>query len=216
MADAAREILVNCGAQDVSEALEGQPLNLAFDNVEPDLAARLVQSIKDPHGRSIALVLDAPRAFARRLLSLSSIRDFLVPLSVADNIAFERYDLAHGRWNRCHDVLGPGAYRLAWRGLTYAYRDAKGNLFQGPHEIVKVLAACDRGTSLHAYSETSSEFVARLGADPAGLLARALSASSGRLPVTESGVVKYSHVPRDVAAAVLSVLYPSEVPNESR
>lgn len=216
MADAAREILVNGGAQDVSEALEGQPLNLAFNNVEPDLAARLVQSIKDPHGRSIALVLDAPRAFARRLLSLSSIRDFLVPLSVADDIAFERYDLAHGRWNRCHDVLGPGAYRLAWRGLTYAYRDAKGDLFQGPHEIVKVLAACDSGTSLHAYSETSSEFVARLGADPAGLLARALSASSGRLPVTESGVVKYSHVPRDVAAAVLSVLYPSEVPNESR
>lgn len=215
MTNAVREFLVGGGARDVSEALDGQPLDIAFDGIEPDLAALLVQSIKDPHGRSIALVLDPPRAIARRMASLGSTRGMLVPLSVADDVAAERYDLAHGRWNRCHDVLEPGAYRLAWRGQAYAYRDARGNLFQGPHEIVKVLAARDAGINLHAYSQPNEEFVSRLGADPAGLLARALCACSGRLPTQEGGVLKYSQVPIDVAAAVLDVLYSTEVPDES-
>lgn len=215
MMDETRELLVECGAHDISEALEGQPLNIAFDCVETDLAARLVHSTKDPHGRSIALVLDPPRAFARRIASLGSNEGMLVPLSVADNIAFERYDLAHGRWNRCHDVLEPGAYRLAWRGQAYAYRDMKGNLFQGPHEIVKVLAARDAGINLHAYSHATKEFVSRLGADPAGLLARALCSCSGRLPTQQGGVLKYLQVPSDVAAAVLENLYSIEVPHAS-
>lgn len=215
MTNAVRGLLVGGGAQDASEALDGQPLDIAFDGIEPDLAALLVQSIKDPHGRSIALVLDPPRAIARRMASLGSTRGMLVPLSVADDVASERYDLVHGRWNRCHDVLEPGAYRLAWRGQAYAYRDARGNLFQGPHEIVKVLAARDAGINLHAYSQANAEFVSRLGADPAGLLARALCACSGRLPTQEGGVLKYSQVPGDVAAAVLDVLYSTEVPDES-
>lgn len=215
MTNAVRELLVSRGARDVSEALNGHPLNIAFDGVEPDLAALLAQSIKDPHGRSIALVLDPPRAIARRMAILGSTRSMLVPLSVADDVASERYDLDHGRWSHCHDVLEPGAYRLAWRGQAYAYRDGRGNLFQGPHEIVKVLAARDAGINLHAYSQANEEFVSRLGADPAGLLARALCACSGRLPTQEGGVLKYSQVPIDVAAAVLDVLYSTEVPDES-
>ena len=68
---------------------------------------------------------------------------------------------------------------------------------------------------MHAYSQANEEFVSRLGADPAGLLARALCACSGRLPTQEGGVLKYSQVPIDVAAAVLDVLYSTEVPDES-
>ena len=215
MMNAVRELLVNGGAREVSETLDGQPRNITYDGIEPDLAARLAQSIKDPHGRSIALVLDPPRAFARRMANLGSTKGMLVPLSVADDVATERYDLAHGRWNRCHDVLEPGAYRLAWRGQAYAYRDMRGCLFQGPHELVKVLAARDTGVNLHAYLAGSSEFVSRLGADPAGLLARTLCACSGRLPTQEGGMLKYSQVPGDVAAAVLNVLYSTEVPDES-
>lgn len=215
MTNEVRELLVGGGAQDVSEVLDGQPLNIAFDGIDPDLAALLAQSIQDPHGRSIALILDPPRAIARRMASLGSTRGVLVPLSVADDVASERYDLAHGRWNRCHDVLEPGAYRLAWRGQAYAYRDTNGNLFQGPHEIVKVLAARDAGINLHAYSQANAEFVSRLGADPAGLMARTLCSCAGRLPTQEGGVLKYSQVPSDVAAAVLDVLYSAKVPNES-
>lgn len=213
--DAAREILLAGGANEKSEAFEGQPLNIAFDGVVPDLAARLVANIKDPHGRSIALVLDPPRAIARRLVNLESVEEMLVPISVADDVVSERYDPAEARWNRCDDLLAPGAYRLAWRGQAYAYRDRKGKFFQGPHEIVKVLAARDAGIRLHAYSIGSSEFTSRLGAEPTGLLARALCASAGCLPVQEAGILKYSQVPSDVAAAVLSTLYPQEVLDET-
>lgn len=139
----------------------------------------------------------------------------LVPFSVADGVACECYDPMHGRWNLCHDVYEPGAYRLAWRGQSYAYRDKKGSLFQGPHEIVKLLAARDAGINLHAFSQASSEFISRLGAEPTGLLARALCACSGQLPILNEGIVKYPNVPSDVAAAILDTLYPCEVPNES-
>ncbi|MBX9663726.1 hypothetical protein [Novosphingobium sp.] len=215
MLDAARELLLAGGALDISESLEGQPRNIAFDSVEPGIAVRLAESVKDPHGRSIALVIDPPRAFARRLQGLGGIKGMLVPFSVADDVASERYDLVHGRWNRCDDVQEPGAYRLAWRGQAYAYRDKKGGLFQGPHEIVKLLAARDAGINLHAFSQASSEFISRLGAEPTGLLARALCACSGHLPIQDAGVVKYPNVPSDVAAAILNTLYPPEVPNES-
>jgi hypothetical protein len=215
MMEDVREMLLAGGAHDTSEELEGQPRNIAFDGVGPDLGAQLARYTKDPHGRPITLVLDPPRAYARRLLSLRPVKGMLVPLSVADDIASERYDLALGRWSRCHDVLEPGAYRLAWRMQAYAYRGSNGNLFQGPHEIVKVLAARDAGINLHAYSQQSSEFVSRLGAEPAGLLARALCACAGSLPIQEAGVLKYHRVPSDVAAAVLSILYHNEDPNES-
>jgi hypothetical protein len=215
MLEAARELLVGGGAVDMSEALEGQPRNIAFDGVVHDLAVRLAETIKDPHGRSIAMVHDPARAVTRRFPFLGSVKGMLVPFSVSDDLASERYDLAHGRWNHCHDVREPGAYRLAWRGQAYAYRDKQGGLFQGPHEIVKVLAARDAGINLHAYSQASLEFISRLGVEPAGLLARALCACSERLPIQEAGVVKYSHVPSDVAAAILDALYPSEDPHES-
>ena len=78
-----------------------------------------------------------------------------------------------------------------------------------------MLAARDAGLNLHAYSQANAEFVSRLGADPAGLLARTLCACSGRLPTQEGGLLKYSQVPGDVAAAVLDVLYSTEVPDES-
>ena len=161
------------------------------------------------------MVLDPPRAFARRLSTLRSINDMLVPFSVADDVVSERYDPAHGTWSRCHDMQEPGAYRIAWRGQAYAYRDKQGDLFQGPHEIVKLLAARDAGTNLHAYSQESSKFVSRLGTEPVGLFGRALCASSGSLPLQEAGVVKYPGVPGDVAAAILGILYPPEVPDES-
>lgn len=215
MLEAARELLVGGGALDISEALEGQPRNIAFDSVDPTLAARLSASIKDPHERPIAMVHDPARAIARRCQSLGSVKNMLVPFSVADGLASERYDLAQGRWNRCHDVLEPGAYRLAWRGQAYAYRDKQGGLFQGPHEVVKVLAARDAGINLHAYAPATSEFISRLGVEPAGLLARALCACSERLPVQEAGILKYSNVPSDVAAVILHALYSSEDTHES-
>ena len=213
--DAARVLLVAGGAREVSAPSEEQPRNVAFDGVEAALAAQLADKVMDSHGRPMGMVLDPPRAFARRLSTLGSINGMLVPFSVADDVVSERYDPAHGKWSRCHDVQEPGAYRIAWRGQAYAYRDKQGDLFQGPHEIVKLLAARDAGTNLHAYSQESSEFVSRLGTEPAGLLGRALCASSGSLPLQEAGVVKYPGVPGDVAAAILGILYPPEVPGES-
>lgn len=213
--DAATDLLLSGGCSDITEVLEGQPRNLAFDGVTPTLALRLAENSKDPHGRAMDVVLDPARAFARRVALLGSANGMLVPFSVADDVACERYDPLHGRWNRCHDVHEPGAYRLAWRGQAYAYRDKHGALFQGPHEMVKARAAHDAGTNLHAYSQDTSEFIARLGAEPAGLLARALCASSGRLPAQEAGTVKYPGVPSDVAGTILATLYPHEAPDES-
>lgn len=215
MLDSARELLIAGGACDISESLERQPRNIAFDGVEPILAVRLTETVKDPHGRSIAIVIDPPRAIARRLSLLGGIKGMLVPFSVADDVTSERYDPVHGRWNRSQDMQEPGAYRLAWRGQSYAYRDKRGGLFQGPHEIVKLLAARDAGINLHAFSQASSEFISRLGAEPTGLLARALCACSGHLPIEDAGIVRYPNVPGDVAAAILDTLYPSEVPDES-
>ena len=79
MLDEARELLVAGGARDISEALDEQPRNIAFDRIEPSLAQHLAETIKDPHRRSFELVIDPPRAFARRLRDLGPAKGILVP-----------------------------------------------------------------------------------------------------------------------------------------
>lgn len=210
------DTLLASGARDASTACNGQPRSIAFEAVDLDLAAVLASDNCDPHKRSLELILDAPRAFARRLQVIHPATDILDALSVADDVGAERYDLQTGKWSRCADTLEPGAYRFAWRGQSYAYRAARDtSLFQGPHEIVKLLAARNAGRNLHAYLADDHTFVVRLGAEPTGLVARALCACNGLLPEREGTVLNYGNVPPDIASAILNSLYPHEVHDEN-
>lgn len=208
------DTLLASGARETSAVKEGQPCSIAFEAVDRDLAMEILADLRDPHGRPLELILDAPQAFARRLAAIRGATDILVPLSVADDVEAQRYDLQTGKWSKCSDTLNPGAYRFAWRGQTYAYRGNSTSLFQGPHEIVKLMAARNASRTLHAYKASHRAFIVRLGAEPTGLIARALCACEGHLPEREGKLLKYGNVSPDIAGAILKSLYPQEVHDE--
>jgi hypothetical protein len=92
-------------------------------------------------------------------------------------------------------------------GRSYIFRDGKGETMQGAQQIVKVLAARHAGVRLHSYDRKTKTFVSTLGAEPIGLLERALVACSGLLPRIDEGRSFYVTVPENVAGLVLATLY---------
>lgn len=190
---------------------DGGPVLVAVEGLDVDAAASAISDLPDPHGRAVTIVADAPRGLAAACAAMPGIGTLLSPVTPGNPDMLQRYDLAQGRWRNREAIDGPGAYRYQYAGQTYVYVDQVGTALQGPHEVVKLLAARDAQANLHCYDQESREFLSVLGCEPPGLLGRALVACSGRLPRVDAGRTTYRDVPPEVAATVLEILYCREL-----
>jgi len=171
----------------------------------------LLRDVADPYGRPITVARDLGKSIASSLPNLESAWLKGSPIHVERSEDLERFDVRKARWTRVREAEVPGAYRVGIHGTRYFFRDGKGVTRQLGHQVAKILAARAEGTRLHGYEVQSGRFTAALGAEPPWLHARALVASSGKLPATEGGRLVYEHVDPQVAAIVLNRMYEGEI-----
>lgn len=190
------------------EALPGQPARVAIDGLDAPVLQAMVAGLLDPHGRELLVVPGAAARLASTCLAMPGAWSLLEPATLGVDKDLEGFDLSTNRWRAVDAPSRPGAYRTRSSGTRYFVRDAAGTAVRAPHELAKLLAARQAGARLHAHDSGSSEFLSVLGCEPPGLLARALVACSGALPVARGGHLHHAGVPPSVAASVLAVLYP--------
>ncbi|KUJ85952.1 hypothetical protein AVO45_02970 [Ruegeria marisrubri] len=167
----------------------------------------LLEGITDPHGRSVTVAHDLGLAIARNLPSIEMAWMLGTPMHVERADALAKFDVRDARWIRAETIEGTGAYRVGLHGTRYVFRDHSGDTRQVGHRVAKILAAKSEGTRLHAYDISTGRFIAALGAEPPGLFARALVASSGALPLIEGGRLIYERVAPMIATIILKKLY---------
>lgn len=207
--DLALEELVGLGGAASVIEQEGAPRHIGFRNVDLGDLAERIGVLEDPLGRSFSIVEQPASDLVRAITSLPGLEASLVPISTGAsprNLQF--FDIEGARWRRAEAISGEGAYRFDHAGRVYVYRTADGREFMGPQQVIKLLAARQRGSRFHRYNEQSREFTSTRGAEPVGLLARALVACSGRLPrKDDSGWTIYENVQPEIGQAVLFNLY---------
>jgi hypothetical protein len=210
LVDRVREIAEAAGGSLEAEEHAGQPRRLLLRGIPGGAGAELFASTADPLGRAIRVLENAPLRLATACASMRDLGRLLRPISIGRPDYLQSFELRTGRWRNCEAITVPGAYRFQHAGQTYAYRGPDGATLEGPHELVKLLAARDAGINLHAYSATDRVFTSVLGCEPPGLLRRALVACTGKLPSRSAGVVTYADVPAEIATTVLRTLYPRD------
>lgn len=203
----------------VSEALEGQgaatlivpqtgrPSKISFRNLGAENAARAIEKIRDPFGRSISIKPSAAIELAAACQAFGSLKGLLQVAEMGRPQKPQKFNPALVKWEGCDDVRLPGAYRFQYFGTAYAYRSENGQAYLGANEVVKLMAARQAAVKLHGYDENNQEFHSAIGCEPSGLLRRALVACSGDLASTETGKAVYKAVPPQIGAAVLDILY---------
>lgn len=178
-----------------------------------DLCA-LLDGIKDPHGRPVTAACGIGRVIARHLPSLDKAWSVAPPLHI-ENADLAKFNVSPPRWTCVDRLEGQGAYRVGLHGTRYVYCDPNGSTRQVGHRTAKILAAQAEGVRLHMYDPATGRFTATLGAEPPGLFARAIVASSGMLPTNEgNGRLVYENVEEDVAAEVLFKMYGKDKSHE--
>ena len=208
--DSIRETAEAAGASFEAEGHAGQPRRLVLRGIPGEAASELFASTADPLGRAVRVLENVPGHLAAACASMRELGRLLRPISIGRPDYLQSFELRTGRWRNCEAITVPGAYRFQHAGQTYAYRRRDGATVEGPHELVKLLAARDAGINLHAYSTTERVFTSVLGCEPPGLLRRALVACTGKLPSRSAGVVTYADVRSEIAATVLRTLYPRD------
>jgi hypothetical protein len=196
------------GTASVTEQ-EGAPRRIGFRSVDfGDLAER-IGSLEDPLGRSFSIIEQPALDLVRAVNSISGLEASLVPISTgASPRNLQCFDVEGARWRGADAVSGEGSYRFDHAGRVYVYRATDGREFMGPQQVIKLLAARQHGSRLHHYDEKSREFTSTRGAEPVGLLARALVACSGRLPRKDDrGLTVFENVRPEIGQAVLFNLY---------
>lgn len=171
-----------------------------------DVEASL-EGLEDPHGRPVTVARDLGGLIASNLPRLQDAWLRGMPMHVERSDSLAKFNVHTVRWARVDTLRGPGAYRVGLHGTRYVYRDADGTTRQMGHRAAKILAARAEGIQLHGYDATTGHFTAAIGADPPGLFARALVASSGALPTIQGGRLIYANVDPFVATMILNKMY---------
>lgn len=179
----------------------------AWTNVSIGMAQELLAGIEDPFGRPIAVKGSPAASIARSAAPFAALVEALPAVHFESKDELERFDARKGRWNRAASPGEAGAYRTNFAGRRYFVRDEAGVSRAASHEVAKVFAARLEGLMLHDYDARTKRFVGVLGCDLPGLLSRAVTSCSGRLPVRDRGRVYHGEVPRDVAQQLLLKLY---------
>lgn len=205
----ALEELVGLGGTPSVIEQDGAPRYIGFRSVDLGALTERISSLEDPLGRSFSIVEQPALDMVRATTSIPGLEASLISISTgASPRNLQCFDVEGARWRRADAIPSEGAYRFDHAGRVYVYRAADGREFMGPQQVIKLLAARQRGSRLHRYDEQSREFTSTRGAEPVGLLARALVACSGRLPrKDDSGLTIYENVRPEVGQAVLFNLY---------
>ncbi len=203
------EEVANLGGSSLKTEQDGAPCHWGIRNVDfSDLAER-VRPLEDPLGRPFSMVERPEIDLVRAAFSVAGLEASLLPISTGSSLRnLQRFDIEGARWRLVDAVSGEGAYRFDHGGRVYVYRSPNGREFMGPQQVIKLLAARQSGRRLHRYDEHSRQFSSTRGAEPVGLLARALVACSGQLPRKgDDGITTYEKVAPEVGRAVLYNLY---------
>lgn len=168
-----------------------------------DNARAAGQLLSEQLGEPVAVSLD----FATRAIGaarpISELLPHLPRVRVGSQPA-ERFDVARGRWVEVTRPDEPGAYRLRWRGTTYAYIDGTdGDLETAvivDPRTIKHLAARREGASLIGYDAAAQQLIAAPDCELPALLERAAVLCRG-LPSQrqDDGRIVYLDVPDHVA-----------------
>lgn len=189
------------------------PKAIRIAGIDPAGVRAALQDVQGPLGRAPLVTENVPARLAMACLQVAGLGAALAPASAGSNLRnLQRFDVETARWRTVDEIRGEGAYRFNHAGRTYLYRSKDGRDAVGPHQLVKLLAARAVGRHLHGYDQESRCFVSTRGAEPVGLLERALVAASGELPTTnEHGLTSYRQVEPEVGAAILHILYEGEI-----
>lgn len=209
LVELALEEVGNLGGKLSGMDQESAPCHLGFLDVDPrDLAGRL-EPLEGPLGRSFSVVEQPALDLISAANSIAGLDASLLPISTgASPRNLQYFDVESVRWRLLDTVTGEGAYRFDHAGRVYVYRTLDGREFMGPQQVIKLLAARHSGKRLHGYDEHSRQFASTRGAEPVGLLARALVACSGRLArMGDDGKTIFENVPPEIGNAVLFNLY---------
>lgn len=187
---------------------EGRPRMALVEGIDPNSAVNALSTVRDPLGRQVSVEVGCAMRLADACSVMDGIESATVPVSVGRPKDLQRFDVRMAKWQDISSISGPGAYRWNDGMQAYAYLPSSGDALMGPYQVVKLMAARGEHVRLHAYEPHASSFVATLGSEPPGLLARALVACSGQLPTLGRGVVTFRSVTPEVAEVILSILYP--------
>ncbi len=194
------------GSLTVEEAFD-QPRIVGITGLGYQRLADTLADVTDGLGRPITIVRDASENLAKACVELGGLGDCMAEGSFPLAGAYEVFDCAAARWGACDDSTRVGGYRSKKWGARYFFRSPGGGAYMGPNQVVKLLAARTQRTRLHTYDIQTRDFLSTLGAEPIGLLARALVSATGRLPEHRGGVIAYGSVSQSVAGAVLHAMY---------
>lgn len=201
------EVFGEAGAEYEPISVSGQvTLHKWSDLTNLDIEA-VLKVIEDPHGRPVTAARGLAGLVANHLAPVHMAWERGTPMHIEKHDGLAKFDVNKANWMRTDSMQSPGAYRVGLYGTQYVYRDQIGATRKVGHRVAKILAARAEGKRLHSYDRNSREFSATLGAEPPGLYARALVASSGSLPRKEDGLLFYENVEPSVAEVVLSKMY---------
>jgi hypothetical protein len=200
--------VIDAGGHNAVEVHPGQPALVSICGLDVPLLETALTGLADPHGRPVSVIPDAAARLAGTCMAMAPAGfSLLEPATLGRVRDVESYDLETHRWQQ-GEVNGPGAYRIRNGGTSYFFRDANAEAWRGPHATIKLLAARAGRARLHAYDEASQCMESVLGCEPPGLLARALVACTGRLPLIAGNRLRHEAVPADIASTVLGTMYP--------
>lgn len=151
---------------------------------------------------------DAARRLAETLPPLSEVARSLPRIPVPGLTSIEAWDPAGASWLPATSMEAIGAFRLTQHGSTYVVRDEQdlrdGTVTRANVQLAKHVASLWAMDPLAGYHESSRSVVVPLGADLPGLYGRALTLSSGFLPVPleKARMLQYKAVDADLAAIV--------------
>ncbi|MDG1858547.1 MAG: hypothetical protein P8I94_05565, partial [Emcibacteraceae bacterium] len=183
------------------------PKSIFWSDFDKDLVVEILGNIQDVHGRNIKVVEDPAEELAWIIGSHHLDYEKFPIVDVDENMPLEKFDLQQARWKKCDYTSEEGAYRTNYFGQRYFFKDSQNFYREGSHELIKVLAARRNSIFLHSYDKEKKEFFSTVGAEPKGLLGRALTLSSGTQSKFENGFRKYVGVSETVAANILNYLY---------
>jgi hypothetical protein len=153
-------------------------------------------------------VRDVAEQLAAALPALSLVAGGLPRTPLPGVTSVEAWDPAGASWRSTNSIESVGAFRLTQHSRTYVLRDMQdlrdGTVTRANAQLAKHVAGLWAKDPLAGFHERSGSVVVPLGADLPGLYGRALTLSSGRLPVPAEGarMLQYLGVSTTVAAIV--------------
>lgn len=187
---------------------DDRPNKFEIENISANDAISLFDGINDPLGRNVHFVSNFHELISKVLRYLNGFEDTLHEITIGNNLLnLRKFDATKSKWHSVDDCREPGSYRFDHPNRIYCYKHTNGMIFRGSYNVVKLMAARLDNVKLHSYDKHTKKFFSTLGAEPTGLVSRALVLCAGELPSVENGQTIYHNVSRSLAESMLTQMY---------